>query len=71
MSPDRDLIADALYRALVKYDYELRAMRNLRIALGTRPGRVKGPTIKRGTKRSALAFYLADVVMNELAEEVR
>lgn len=60
----RDFIADELYRALVKYDRELRNARDLRIALGGR-----GPTIKRGTKRGALAIYLANVVVTALAEE--
>ena len=62
-SPSREVLADAIYRALTRYDRELRSMRDLRSAMGGR-----GPRIQRGTKRAALALYLTDVVLNELKD---
>lgn len=65
MSADRDGVIEAIYRALVEYDRELRRVRTWRSILG------RGPTIKRGTKRAALAVYLADVVLAELGRQKR
>lgn len=59
-SISRDLVMDAIYRALVRYDREDRYVRAMRQITK------RGPTIKRGTKRSALAIYLTDVVLDEL-----
>lgn len=56
--------SDALYRALVRYDREVRSARDLRAAQGGR-----GPTIKRGTKRAALARFLATEVVTALEDE--
>jgi hypothetical protein len=64
VTPDRDLVIEVIYRALVRYDRERRSLRNMRLATGQR-----GPTIKRGTVRPALAVYLADVVLRELKEQ--
>ncbi len=63
-SSQHQAIEEALFRALKRYDRELQSMRDLRMALGG-----QGPTIKRGTKRSALAHYLAGVALSALEDE--
>lgn len=60
----QEAIGEALYRALTKYEQERRSMRNLRMALGGR-----GPTIKRGTARGALARYLAAAAVKALEDD--
>jgi hypothetical protein len=65
VSAERDAVIEVIYRALVEYDRELRRVRTWRSILG------HGPTIKRGTKRAALAVYLADVVLAERAKQER
>jgi hypothetical protein len=63
-----ELVSDAIYRALVVYDREKRNVRDPRSAIGSRPGRVKGPTIKRGTGRSGLTRHLTAAVLRALDE---
>lgn len=60
---DRDVVTDAIWRALVAHDRAKRTMRDLRAATGG------GPTVKRGTGRVALARYLSEVVITALREE--
>jgi hypothetical protein len=58
---DRDQIANAIYKALKQYDEAKRMARGLRIA---RNG--KGPTIKRGTGRSAQTIHVLTAVIEAL-----
>lgn len=61
-TPEQDYLMEAIYRALTRYDREKRRARDLRMASGG------GPTIKRGTGRSALALYLTDAVLTAQRE---
>ena len=58
---NREAVLDGIYKALVRYDREARSLREWR-----RATRMTGPTIKRGTRRAALAHYLTDAVMASL-----
>lgn len=59
----REAIAEALYKAIGKYNEGLRLAHDLRIAQGG-----KGPRIKRGTGRSAQTMFLTDAVLKALDE---
>ena len=59
--PRRDWVIDAVYKAIGQYEEAKRVARGLRAA---RNG--KGPTIKRGTGRGALAVHVTDAVIAAL-----
>lgn len=56
-----DAVFDGVYRALTKWDREVRSVRELRSAMGGR-----GLTIKRGTKRGAMTRFLTDAVIRSV-----
>lgn len=60
----RDAAIEAIYQGLTRHAREMRSLRGMREARGGR-----GPTIKRGTGRSALAIYLAGEVLRALDDE--
>ena len=60
-----EVVLEALYRALARWDHEVRQARNLRMAMG----RGRGPRTVRGTRRSAQARFLTAAVLTALREE--
>lgn len=60
----RELIADAIYRALREHAEAQRLAQGLRIALNG-----KGPRVQRGTGRSALTMHLTAAVLAALDSE--
>lgn len=62
MNPLREAIQLAVYKALIEHDRAKRLARELRVI------KRGGPTIKRGTGRSAQARFVTDAVMAVLAE---